>query len=235
MRSIIEPINIFWLNLDLSSATVLELSTTLSPRERQRVARYSSATDQRRAIVSLARRKKILADICDQLPEDLIIRQNSSGKPFVNTGKGTTVEMSSSQSGSVGLFAVTRQRSIGVDVESLSEIPKSKRFASWVATPSESRAINALEQSERTRAYLRLWTRKEAYFKATGEGIGSGITHIDVPVTSEPSGQPFRRTINGARWLFHAIPCPRADLEATLAISVSTDAESQLQIIVSQC
>jgi 4'-phosphopantetheinyl transferase len=235
MNPVNEPIHVFWLDLDLSSDMVDELSLTLSPSETQRVDRYTSALDQRRATVRLARRRQLLADFSGLAPQEVDIVLNSRGKPCFNSSTGAIIEMSSSQSGNIGLFAVTRQQAVGVDVESLSEIPESSRFASWVATTKENKLISALEPSERSRAYLRLWTRKEAYLKATGEGVGLGVVHFDVPMSSASSGQSFRPHANGAQWLLYSIPCPRDDLEAALVTSISNATEPQPEIIVSRC
>lgn len=235
MRPMIDSINVFWLDLDVPGDIVDELSTTLTPIERQRVARITSQRDRHRAAVSLAKRRAILADFCGESLEDIDVRTSSSGKPFVMTSTGTTIEVSSSQSGSFGLFAVSRHRSVGVDIESLSEIPESDGFASWVATANESEWINTLEASERTRACLRLWARKEACLKASGEGIGSGMNRINVPTGSAPSGQRFCPYVNGAQWLLFSIPCPQADLEAALVTPASVDSELEPKIFVSRC
>jgi 4'-phosphopantetheinyl transferase len=47
-----------------------------------------------------------------------------------------------------------------------------ERIAGRVCTPGELATLAGLAESQRDRAFLAMWARKEALAKATGEGIG---------------------------------------------------------------
>ena len=78
------------------------------------------------------------------------------------------------------LIAVSALGPLGVDVErhrtdrSLSDV--AERFFS----EAEVRALCALEPSQRTAGFYRIWTRKEAYVKALGAGLSLGLATFDV-------------------------------------------------------
>jgi 4'-phosphopantetheinyl transferase len=222
------------LDLDVSTDVVDELHLVLSGDERRRVARYTSPLQQRRATVRLARRRQTLAGMFAIAPDEVIMRSNAGGRPFALSPAGASLGLSSSHCGGLGLMAVARGQQVGVDVEAASELPESSRFASWVATSLEARQIAALPRSEQSNACLRLWTRKEAYLKATGEGIGAGLQHVQVPLGSEAWGQSFHPLAGGPRWLLYRLACPHADLEAALVASGRGGGEEGLTITITR-
>ncbi len=62
---------------------------------------------------------------------------------------------------------------VGIDVEQLPE-EALVTDAAAALHPGEQRELRQLPPSERPLAFVRCWTRKEAYLKGTGEGIGDG-------------------------------------------------------------
>ena len=78
--------------------------------------------------------------------------------------------------------------------------------------PAESAALRQLPAEERQQAFLRCWTRKEAYLKARGDGIPGGLSGFDV---SFAPGEPpaLLRTLDdpdeARHWtLFDVAPAP---------------------------
>ena len=82
------------------------------------------------------------------------------------------------------LSAIARHCAIGVDIEMIrpdTDIEKiAERFFSFAET-EQLRAVNGL--GKRT-AFFNGWTRKEAYLKARGEGIGEGLDQFAVSLHS---------------------------------------------------
>jgi len=100
------------------------------------------------------------------------------GKPSVVDGGD--LGFSFSRSAGAALIAVTRGRSVGVDLEStrtdLDELDLSDRFFA----PAEAELLRSLPVSARRDAFYRLWVRKEAVVKASGAGLSEGLRHVDV-------------------------------------------------------
>lgn len=218
-RTLLQPegsIGVVWLELDQPPEVVDELGLLLDPDEQQRVARLVHPLDRSRATVRLARRRQVLADLFSLAPEQVDTHPLENGQPRAVASTGETLFISASHCEDVGLVAVARDRKVGVDVEATHELPDPDHFAQWMAAVEELHEINELAVAERTAACLRLWTRKEAYSKATGEGIGDGMHRVRVPLDPDAWAQPFDPLSNGLAWLLFELPSPRAGLNASL-------------------
>jgi 4'-phosphopantetheinyl transferase len=223
-------ISVYWLDLDLKEKDVEGLSAQLSDSERERVASYSTVVQQRRATVGFARRRQVLAEFCGIEPGEITFGSTSTGKPFVASSAGFDVGFNMSYCGGVGLIAIVRKRQVGVDVESIAEVPNAQRLTSTIATTLESRELSSLSPHDHAVASLRLWTRKEAYLKATGEGIGAGLKHFSVPLEPIPVSRILQPFDDGPSWRLYELPCPRQDLNSAMVISMDENDSHDLRI-----
>ncbi|MHB1252252.1 MAG: 4'-phosphopantetheinyl transferase family protein [Acidimicrobiales bacterium] len=234
-RALLQPegsIGVVWLDLDQPLEVVEELALLLDPDEEQRVARLAHPLERSRATVRLARRRQVLADIFSLEPDQVDARPRANGQPRAVSSTGESLFISSSHCEDVGLIAVARDRKVGVDVEAAHELPEPDQFAQWVAAVEELHEINELAVTDRAAACLRLWTRKEAYSKATGEGIGDGMHRVRVPLDPDPWAQPFDPLSNGLAWLLFELPSPRIGLNASLV--TARHERSDPQVIVTR-
>jgi 4'-phosphopantetheinyl transferase len=213
---VINPITVFWLVLDQPQTRVQELFEVLSIEEQKKASILQNPLKRNRAIVRLARRRQLASELLDIDQSELRILTRPNGKPYALANRGEVLEISSSNSNGLGLFAVTKGQPIGVDIESISEIPYSAQFASWIAKDSELHEIQALPLSLQRRALLRVWTRKEAYLKATGEGLRTDLKDIEVPIIPKPTDTTFFPVPHGAPWHLFELPSPQPDFEAAL-------------------
>jgi 4'-phosphopantetheinyl transferase len=93
------------------------------------------------------------------------------------------VELSLAHADEVALVAVAAAP-VGIDVEPVASVPEDELdgLADFVLGDRERAAYGNLPRGERAAALLRAWTRKEAYLKACGHGIGDRSL-ADVEVT----------------------------------------------------
>ena len=91
----------------------------------------------------------------------------------------------------VALVAVAR-REIGVDVERIVPERALGPIAERFFAPAEVELLHGLRVAERIRVFYRLWTRKEAYAKATGRGLSHPLRHLPV--------HPSLATHDAERW-----------------------------------
>jgi 4'-phosphopantetheinyl transferase len=102
-------------------------------------------------------------------PDQLRFGREAKGRPFLRHPEAPDFNLSDTRGGT--LLAITRAGRVGVDLERTDRIPPALRLAQrWFAT-DEFAALETLPDSERTLAFLHLWTAKEASCKATGTGI----------------------------------------------------------------
>ncbi|MFI0967702.1 4'-phosphopantetheinyl transferase family protein [Streptomyces sp. NPDC021080] len=86
--------------------------------------------------------------------------------------------------------AVSRGGRIGIDTEPLSRTLTLDVMHERMCTPAERALLNGLDGPAQTAALLRLWTLKEAYTKALGQGLRLAFNEFAFPagLGAEPSG-----------------------------------------------
>jgi 4'-phosphopantetheinyl transferase len=223
-----ESINVVWFDLDTSPTVVDQLRALLNRRESEQASRYTSLIHQRRAIVRFGRRRQILGTHLDIDPKDIALTYSALGKPSVRRS-AIDLSISSSQCEDVAVLSFVQHRSLGVDVESSSALGDADQFLDTVASEEEIRQVNTFPPPERGAAMLRLWTRKEAMLKATGQGIGEGTKHVTVPSQKDAMGLAFQPFGEGPSWLLYELTCPRPTLAAALVLS--TDDEGPTPVV----
>ncbi|MBN1249828.1 MAG: 4'-phosphopantetheinyl transferase superfamily protein [Anaerolineae bacterium] len=84
---------------------------------------------------------------------------------------------------------MTAVREISVDVERLRPISAWRRIADSYFSAAENQALRSLTGDRVSKAFIRGWTRKEAYSKALGEDISRRWTQVTVPLQLDPAAQ----------------------------------------------
>jgi len=121
-------------------------------------------------IATRASLRSIVGALLGKDPLSVAILSSPSGRLFVE-GAGD-LRVSVSHSGSLALIAVARGREIGVDLERTRPSFADEVRLDRVLAPVESASLGRLQEPERTAAFFDCWTRKEAYVKARGDGLG---------------------------------------------------------------
>ncbi|MBN1904621.1 MAG: 4'-phosphopantetheinyl transferase superfamily protein [Deltaproteobacteria bacterium] len=134
--------------------------------------RYFSCIDRQRYRAGRGSLRKILSKYTGLEPSGIQFDYNSSGKPSLsselNTGR---LCFNMSHSNQYALCAVTLNRSIGIDIEYMRSAPDMLSIAKRYFAPDEYETMLSLPLDKREQAFYTLWTLKEAYLKATGEGL----------------------------------------------------------------
>jgi 4'-phosphopantetheinyl transferase len=159
-------------------------SGVLSPEERARAARYLRAEDRARFVASHAALRLILARALDAEPRALAFVAGPSGKPGL-AGAGLAFNLS--HSGTRALVGLSTEARIGVDLEVLRPMPDALRIARSTFAPDEAQALAALPPEARDRAFMAVWTRKEAIVKAIGAGLSMPLDRFSVSLPPGPA------------------------------------------------
>jgi 4'-phosphopantetheinyl transferase len=169
-----------------------DLLPLLSAEERARAARLT-AEGRREFVVARAALRDVLGAHLGLPPPAVPIV--NVGKPCLAAGE---LEFSVAHAGDVALIALARAL-VGIDIERVEPIDREElaELAEFVLSERERRTFLGRPASERLLAYYRAWTQKEAYLKATGEGIsGRPLTEIEVEITA---GGPRLMAVSGVR------------------------------------
>lgn len=176
--------------LDLCPEALPGLAAILDQAESARATRFRSQTHQNRFIAARGALRSILAKYLDCAPDELQFEYGAKGKPALTdrfAEAGLFFNLAHSED--LALVAVTRLGPIGVDVERVRPMADADQLVSRFFSPRENTRFQQLSSNEKNIAFFNLWTRKEAWLKATGEGIAHSLNRVEV--TFLP-GEPAR-------------------------------------------
>jgi 4'-phosphopantetheinyl transferase len=173
--------------LDQPAKCVASLSSTLSPDEHARARRFRQTRDQDRFRVARGGLRSLLARYLGVEPADLSFDYGPRGKPAL--AGAVDIHFNLAQSRGLALVAVTRLGDVGVDVEQLRPVRDADGIAERFFSPAEKAGLQTLPARQKSAAFFNLWTRKEAWLKATGEGITERLDRVEA---SYLPGEPAR-------------------------------------------
>ncbi|ERT08020.1 phosphopantetheine--transferase domain protein [Lyngbya aestuarii BL J] len=179
-----------------------EFEQLLSPDERERANRYRQQRDRVRFIVARGVLRIVLAGYLGLSPSELEFNYSERGKPQLKTNS-TGIEFNVSHSEDKALFAIALNRRVGIDIElirPMEVLQLAKRFF----RESEYLFLRALEDREQIRGFFQLWTAKEAYVKATGEGL-AGLETVEISLPKLESAENLAVQGQGCRWMLHSL------------------------------
>ena len=169
-----------WLaDLDAAEAGDHALAV-LSEDERARAARFVFDVHRRRFIACRAWLRQQLGERLTRAPHDLRFEYGPVGKPSLSGG---ALRFNVSHSDRYALLAVA-DAEIGVDIEQERPLSDMDALAERVFSAAERQALAQVPAGRKAEAFFAGWTRKEAYIKARGEGIGR-LAAIEVALTPD--------------------------------------------------
>jgi 4'-phosphopantetheinyl transferase len=149
----------------------------LTERERATETRFHFARDQCCYLVTRALIRTTLSRYVDIAPQDWMFTANCYGRPEVANHHPDVRGLSFNVSHTNGLIvlAVTRERKLGVDTESLQARQPALDIADRCFAPHEVRSLRALPEARRDQRFFEYWTLKESYIKARGMGLSLAL------------------------------------------------------------
>lgn len=196
-------LHVWSVRLNGSDATVAAFSQLLPASERERCARFHFEIHRRRFAVSHGALRILLARYSGIPPQQIKFRYGHAGKPVVDDSHAN-LAFNMSHSGDLAVYAVARECELGVDVEQIRPMADLERVASHFFSEEECGDLFALPAGERTQAFFRCWTRKEAYIKALGEGLNVPLQNFRVTLLpDEPAALVYTKLEPGGDWQIH--------------------------------
>ena len=161
--------------MDVAAApatTVAHWRLCLDESEQTRADRFHFEADRTTFVAAHWLLRHALAET-DGLPSArwrFVSEEN--GKPQIDPALGRPgLQFNLSHSRGFAACAVTRDAPIGIDVETVSARRSSLEIAESFFSPAEIAILRMAPPDKQRRTFYRLWTLKEAYIKATGEGL----------------------------------------------------------------
>lgn len=147
----------------------------LSPEERERARAIQSRENRDTFIQSRARLRWLLGHQLEIPAVEVSLAIGPHGKPHLRSKE---IEFNLSHTQGVILIGMAMGTELGVDVEQLRATRRLEGLIREVFTTSEQRWFKGLAEPEQQDLFLRGWTLKEAFVKATGRGIAAGLSRV---------------------------------------------------------
>jgi 4'-phosphopantetheinyl transferase len=157
-----------------SDEHVQELFDLLSTFEQGRAKKFVDARGYRQYVISRARMRQVLAHYTGVSAQEIRFTIVGDGKPAL-VDRRHDIFFNNTHSGELGLIAVTRGREVGIDIERFRDIERARRVSERFFTVAEHEALSVLEGDEMIRAFLSIWTSREAGTKARGASVWRGL------------------------------------------------------------
>ncbi len=159
------------------AAPPADYAQCLKPDEQQRAAKFRFAQDQQRFVWARGWLRHTLARYLDQPPAALRFAYGAHGKPRL--ADAPWLQFNLSHAHECMVLAIARNIVVGVDVEYQGRTLNYLELAERFFTSAEIQRLRTTPTHLLAQHFFDLWTVKEAYLKATGEGL-SQLAHIEV-------------------------------------------------------
>jgi 4'-phosphopantetheinyl transferase len=165
-------------------AQLQSLRSFLTPDEIGRAQRFHFERDRASFIVARGMLRTILAAYLKLHPTQLRFRYNAYGKPALDGDEASSgLRFNLAHSHGLALYAVTRNREIGIDVERIRNDFGGEQIAERFFSSTEIAMLRELSPEQHTEAFFNCWTRKEAYLKGRGEGLSFPLERFHVSLS----------------------------------------------------
>ncbi|WP_313896876.1 4'-phosphopantetheinyl transferase superfamily protein [Streptomyces sp. GC420] len=137
-------------------------------------------------------------------PEDIDIAYRLGGRPYL---RGLDqIEVALTHTGELMAVGISRTGRIGLDAERADRRLDFDLMRTQMCTPAEAAELDALPLDQRAACALRLWTLKEAYTKALGQGMRLPFTEFGFHLALGGLRTPDGAAALGEEWAFATHP-----------------------------
>ena len=136
-----------------------------------------------RNILSRVITKKILANYLDKKLNRIHYCYNRFGKPGLSSEiNPMNLNFNISHSGDLGIIAISKNNPVGIDIEQILELNDLDNLMDLIFTESEIKQIDLLDHFDKTKMFYKIWTAKEAFVKAIGQGLSFPVKNIELEI-----------------------------------------------------
>lgn len=198
-----DEIHVWRIELDQPESQLQNLAATLSSDEMARAERFYFKEHRQRFIAGRGMLRTILGRYLGIQPLQVQFNYQHRGKPVLaDTFADSGLEFNLSHSQGLGLCAVNCTRPIGIDIEYIRPMSDLEALAERFFLPREYDMLRSLSLNQQHEVFFRYWTCKEAYLKATGDGL-SQLEQVEVSLTPT---EPAKLQITEDWSLFELVP-----------------------------
>ena len=176
-------IHIWTVRTTAPEAIAAEFEPVLAADEKDRAARFRFDRHRSSFMIARGTLRHLLGRYLDADPASLRFDYGSKGKPVLVSN--ADINFNVTHSGGLAAFAFTAGCELGIDLEDIRPLTGMESTANRFFCAEEAAEILSLPPGEREAAFFRCWTRKEAYIKATGDGLSAPLNEFRVTVSPD--------------------------------------------------
>ncbi|MCK5871584.1 MAG: 4'-phosphopantetheinyl transferase superfamily protein [Methylococcales bacterium] len=155
----------------------------LNSEERVRWQRFKFEKHQRQYLITRVLVRTTLSKYAQMNPKDWQFSKNDYGKPAVFPSQNLFFNLSHTEN--LIVCAVSRQKNIGVDVETITHKSSTVEIAQRFFSPNETKALLRELGSVQKQHFFQYWTLKEAYIKAKGVGLSLPLEQFSFDINHD--------------------------------------------------
>lgn len=180
----------------------------LTKDEKERADRFYFDKDRMAWLFSRGILRTILSQYLGIKPDAIRFQYTSYGKPFLDPLQNPAgLHFNVSHTHHCILYAFTKNIDIGIDVEYLKSDIDHQGIAKNFFSPYEYQLLTNANHEQQNTLFYKIWTCKEAFIKAIGQGLSYPLADFDVAVQeNEPAkvlnikGEPHEAN----QWTLHS-------------------------------
>lgn len=185
-----DDVHLWRVSLRIASNQVQQFQGLLASDEMSRMKRFRFSSDRDCYIIVRGILRVLLGIYLQIPPRQIKFHYSERGKPILAAGQANLfLNFNVSHSHEQALLAFTYNRAIGVDLEYIRPDIVREHVAERFFSPQETNTLRMLPDSLQPVAFFNCWTRKEAFIKATGEGLSRPLDQFSVSLIP---GEPAR-------------------------------------------
>ncbi len=191
---LLNDVHIWRINLNSDELQLQFFRETLSSDEIARAERFYFPEHRQRFMAGRGTLRTILGQYLDIAPKQVEFEYQPRGKPLLAAkfaDQGLLFNLSHSQD--LALLGISYQNQIGVDLEYIRTMSDLEGLAKRFFSAREYEYLRLLSPAQQQQIFFRYWTCKEAYLKATGDGLVQ-LEEIEIDLTPN---QPSKLLVSG--------------------------------------
>jgi 4'-phosphopantetheinyl transferase len=182
-----EQVHVFCAYLNISVEQENYLLQLISKDEKIRANKYYFDRDRKHFIACRGLLRLMISRYLQIEPTQVQFSYGRYGKPeLAKEVSERSLRFNLSHSHGLAIYAIAQERSVGIDLEYLRPMPDAEKLANRFFCTGEFEAIASLPQERKKDAFFHIWTFKEAYLKANGEGL-IGLESVEVSLNYQHS------------------------------------------------
>jgi 4'-phosphopantetheinyl transferase len=157
----------------------------LNSEEIDRAERFVFPGDRDSYIAARGILRELLGAYTQSSAAEVDFVYGPQGKPALRASASPPVRFNLSHSHGWAVYAFSRHRELGIDVELIQPGFAGEEIAERYFSQHELAELRAVPQDQRDKSFFLCWTRKEAYVKARERGLQIPLASFDVSLSLE--------------------------------------------------